>query len=269
MTNFHYEPPETLKKISEIMKAQSEKNEAWFQPVEDAIYRYDSLFRPIYEISRRLDDRIKQITTKIEIPDSLLAIEKMKSSQYVFWDYLSKPFVAAVINDCDTAIDEYESDDDYAQSEELIGKCMVHSYLADYQHLYVQTIAAYHLGLFNLAAAGLTAIIDAVMSESTQNPTHKSKERYEAILDKLMAEEFVADKEYATLALFMTFNATALSFYKSIPFSEEEPDFLNRNWIMHGRTKTELTRIDCIKLIRFLYGIILIAYIDEQGVLQS
>ena len=269
MTNCHYEQPESLKKLSEIVKAQSGKNAAWLQPVEDAIHKYDALIRPILEVSRQWDDRIKQIKAKIEIPDSLLAIEKMKSSQYVFWDYLSKPFVAAAINDIDTAIEEFESDDDYAKSEELISMCKVHPYLAEYQLLYVQTIAAYHLGLYNLAAAGLTAIIDAVMSESTQNPTHKSKERYEAILDRLMAEEFVADKEYATLALFMTFNATALSLYKSIPFSEEEPVFLNRNWIMHGRTKAEITRIDCIKLIRFLYGIILIAYIDEQGVIQN
>jgi hypothetical protein len=72
-----------------------------------------------------------------------------------------------------------------------------------------------------------------------------------------------------TLALFMTFNATAISFYRTIPFSDEEPDYLNRNWIMHGRSQSENTRIDFIKLLRFLYGIILINYIDELGVVQE
>ena len=102
----------------------------------------------------------------------------------------------------------------------------------------------------------------AVLSEATQNPTHSPKERCNAILDKLMDLDDIADEEYATLTLFMTFNAMVKSFYKTISFSDPEPRFLNRHWIMHGRIQREMTRLDCIKLLRFLYGIILIDYID-------
>ena len=125
------------------------------------------------------------------------------------------------------------------------------------------------LEMYDIAAVGFTAIIDAVLSEATQNPTHRPKDRYSAVLDKLMAEEFVADEEHATLILFMTFNASEKSFYETIPFSDEEPQLLNRNWIMHARSQREYTRIDCIKLLRFLYGIILVDYIDSQGVVPS
>ena len=102
----------------------------------------------------------------------------------------------------------------------------------------------------------------AVLSEATQNPTHSPKERCNAILDKLMDLDDIADEEYATLTLFMTFNTMVKSFYKTISFSDPEPRFLNRHWIMHGRIQREMTRLDCIKLLRFLYGIILIDYID-------
>ena len=67
----------------------------------------------------------------------------------------------------------------------------------------------------------------------------------------------------------MTFNTFAKSFYETIPFSDEEPQLLNRNWIMHGRSQREYKRIDCIKLLRFLYGIILVDYIDSQGIVPN
>lgn len=135
--------------------------------------------------------------------------------------------------------------------------------------LFSQAIEAYREGKYNLAVIGLTAIIDAVLSEATENPTHKPIDRCNVVLDKLIADEYIADDEYATLTLFMTFNSVVKSFYGTVSFSNCEPDYLNRNWIMHGRSQKENTRLDCIKLLRFLYGIILVYDINQRGTTLS
>lgn len=271
MNYFHYDPLEGLRRLSEQLKEISEQHKAWLQPIEEALHRYDSILQPMIEASKQLDDKFKEMTANIKIPDSLAVIGKMKSSQYVFWDYLPSSFIESALSslDFDDFILEYESKDAFAASEKLLDDCKVHPYLQSYNVLFVQSVEAYHNGLYNVAATSLTAIIDAVLSEATKNPTHKPKERCEAILNKLMADEFVADEEFATLALFMTFNAMVNSFYKTIPFQDEEPAFLNRNWIMHGRLQRRLTRLDCVKLIRFLYAIILIDYIEAQGTVNG
>ena len=37
--------------------------------------------------------------------------------------------------------------------------------------------------------------------------------------------------------------------YSSYKFSELEPHFLNRHWLMHGRSSFEINEMDCIRLL--------------------
>ncbi len=268
MIDFQYAPPESLRRLSGQLKELSDNSRAWMQPIKDAIQQYDILFKPIIEATKLWDDRIKQATASIKNSPSIRAVNTLKSHQYVFWDYLSHPFVDYLLCNPESAIVENESRNDYSLSEELIRNCQKHPYIAAHQCLFLHSVDAYHQEMYDLAAVGFTAVIDAMLSEATNNPTHKPRDRYQAVLDKLMAGEFVADEEYAVLILVMTFNAMAISFYETAPFSEEEPPYLNRNWIIHGRSQRGYGRIDCIKLLRFLYGIILIEYIDEPGIVE-
>lgn len=267
MAAFQYEPPEELKKLTDQLKQIAEQSSAWLQPIQETIQKYNDVLQPIVEASKQFDESFKQLTASIKVPDSLKVVEKMKSSQYVYWDYLGSVFVDDAIHsfDFDMFLLDCESENNYGKSKQLINECSTHPFLQPYSVLFTQAIQSYRNEQYNIAAVGFTAIIDAVLSEATKNPTHKPKERCNTILEKLMADEYVADEEYATLTLFMTFNAMVESFYETIPFSDPEPVFLNRNWIMHGRIKRELTKLDCIKLIRFLYGIILIDLIDTLG----
>ena len=47
-------------------------------------------------------------------------------------------------------------------------------------------------------------------------------------------------------------------------FDDPEPKILNRHWIMHGRSLRRKTKLDCVKMIRFIYGIILLDEIAQQ-----
>lgn len=60
----------------------------------------------------------------------------------------------------------------------------------------------------------------------------------------------------------LTFEKTMELFSTNFDFKGEEPKELNRHWIMHGRSRRRKTEHDCVKLIYFIYGILLI---DEFG----
>ncbi len=267
MSDFHYEPPEGIERLQEQLKTLLEQTKIWSQPITESIQKFDEIIRPLVEAAEAWREKVKQMSLNLEIPTSLKVVGKMAASQYVFWDDFTQAFIDDALNayDINFALFDYESENDFARSESVIKECAEHAYLQSHLSLFSQAIDAYHEEKYNLAAVGLTAVIDAVLSEATHNLTHKPKDRCEAILDKLKANEYVANEEYATLTLFVTFSSMAKSFYETISFSENEPNHLNRHWIMHGRTLAENTRLDCIKLLRFLYGITLINYIDERG----
>ncbi|MBE6835176.1 MAG: hypothetical protein E7515_02855 [Ruminococcaceae bacterium] len=220
----------------------------------------------IKKLGEELLESIKQIISRIKMPDSFEAISKMNKVQYVYWDYLSQDFIDDILNACDVDnyLFEYEGKGDFASIELIIKKCIENVFINQYKTLFSQSLDAYHDGSFHLSALGLTAIIDATLSEVSQNSTPHAKERYDKILEKLKNKEIVDEEEYAILVLYWTFHSMAKSFYKKAPFSEQEPILLNRHWIAHGRTKREFSQLDCIKLIRFLYSILIIGEFDKK-----
>ncbi len=195
----------------------------------------------------------------VEAMRPMLAISKVGDAQYVLWDYMALEFFESVIetDDVNVILQALEEKNNYNKSNDIIEKCLYHPFLNDHKRLFKQAIVAYQNGQYELAALGFVTVIDDTLTQASGMNTHKAYDRCMVILDKFVKSEMVSDKEYATISLFTTFRSTYLALYKPVPFDEDEPYELNRHWIVHGRTKRELTRLDCVKLLNFLYGIIL------------
>ena len=250
-----------IKKFYEQTNSMSEVLRSCFQPFIEMADQWKNIQALITEQNRQFE----RMLSKIRIPDSVKVILKFGDSQYVYWDFLSSSLIDKTLEaaNLDAILFEYESDNNFSRSETLIVKCAKHKYVLPNKGLFEECIKAYHSGAYHLAAVGLTAVIDAALTSASKNPTHKPPERYNAILKRFEDRDPLDEKEYAILALHITFSSTVETFYKSAPFFEEEPICLNRHWIAHGRSKRDYTRLDCIKLFRLLYGIIVFNEIDN------
>ena len=74
---------------------------------------------------------------------------------------------------------------------------------------------------------------------------------------------FFDHDEYATLTLALTLEKTLDSFSAFSDFSKKEPKGLNRHWIAHGRSTRKKTKLDCVKMINLIYGLLLIEQLDS------
>ena len=95
-------------------------------------------------------------------------------------------------------------------------------------------------------------------SLASGDPTHRPDPRFALILEKFEKNEELNREEYSLATLLLTFDGMIHTLYSTVPFSSVEPSSLNRNWIIHGRSRSQKNRLDCIKLINFLYAIILV-----------
>lgn len=82
--------------------------------------------------------------------------------------------------------------------------------------------------------------------------------RSTSILKRIEDTETIESDDIAVLVLVCTFQKATDSISLPIKFTENEPDRLNRHFIMHGRSKTNFTKLDCVKLIILIYGLILL-----------
>ena len=138
--------------------------------------------------------------------------------------------------------------------------CLKHPLLSNQQTLLSQTFEAYTNKQYNLAIIGLFPIIDIALTnaitEFERNKTY-IKKRCEKLFEKLKNEK-LGNKEYSIITFLKTFQSAKETFIANSDFSQDEPEYPNRHWVMHGRATRIYTDLDYIKILRFLYGILII-----------
>ncbi len=274
-------PKDYLKSIHPLLEI-AQKVAKIYLPIEESLQKHMEWIRPIREAADKLQLSANELSRKaelistfhtsvakrtMEIANHLTAIEKLSEAQFVFWEFMPTDFIEIInsTKDINTELFQFESLDDFGRSNSIIQSCLQHPFVDPIKILFNQTIDAYKSELYSLAVLGCTAIIDNTLSLASDNPTHKNFARYKTLLDKTKDLALFNNDDYALFTLLITFERVAKSLYNHQQFDEKnEPKSLNRHWIVHGRSKKEYTQLDFIKLIYFLYGIILIDKIARE-----
>lgn len=223
---------------------------------------FDTIRESITGALTAISDRFAELSKSLsEWSRPYRAIEKLGENQYVYWDYLDDEMIDTLLqsNNINKTMREINSKKDYADIRVIASKCSKSPRMAPYQTMLKQAMSSFENGGNELALLGFLSIIDGLLSDVSNNLTSTSiYGRANPILEKLENSEAVENSEYAELALLMTFRDTMESLGAKSDFSKKEPKNLNRHWIMHGRSRRRKTKLDCVKMIRFIYGIILI-----------
>jgi hypothetical protein len=200
----------------------------------------------------------------LEIGQRLKAIERLGDAQYVCWDYMSQEFVEDVLAapNVNSFLRQYMIRDRFKKVEDTISKTASSTQITPFARLYLQSVEAFREKKNDLAVVGFTAVFDGLLSVVSENSTHKLKYRIKVIKDKLNNEKALSHEEYAMIAFMMTFDKTMDSFSADSDFKNKEPKGLNRHWIAHGRTLRKKTKLDCVKMLNMIYGLILVSNLE-------
>lgn len=202
-----------------------------------------------------------------ELFKPLSALSIFSKNQYVVWERIPPDFLEAVLNtdDIDSVLLKYEIKDNEKKISNVIDSCKKSKYIEKRDVLFSQTIDAYNSKNYALATIGICAIIDGVLTDASNNHITSISKRSKEILNQIKNSDRISDKDYSILSLEFTFYSMMNSFDAWADFELNEPKELNRHWIMHGRSTREISQLDFIKLLNFLYGIILIDEMSEEN----
>lgn len=225
----------------------------YYEAIQNTISAFINRFA---EIAKSIDEWTK--------PKCVL--ERLGEHQYVYWNYLDDEFIDLILEseNVNSTLRKMYVKSNFTEVNEIALKCMESQYAKPYKKLFMQSIKAFKEGNCELSVLGLISIADGLLSDVSHNSTTSVFKRADAILNKMEDNEAIDNDDYAILALIMTFRDTMESFSANAPFDKKEPKNLNRHWIMHGRSRRRKTKLDCIKMIRFIYGIILIDELSRK-----
>lgn len=245
---------ESINHISEIVR-----------PILESIHKLQEIVYPIIMAVKQYDRQIKELgNTLANVFRPIYAINKLGEVQLVYWGYMSPIFVDEVISstNLNKMLRVYLVQDKFKIVDNTVSKCRSNPIMKRHLRLYDQSVDAFQNGQSDLAVTGLTSVFDGLLADVSQNPTHKLAPRISSIKEKLERYEILDNSEFAVLTLGVTLERTLKSFSAPVSFEQKEPKGLNRHWIAHGRSHRKKTKLDCVKMINLIYGIVLI---EELG----
>lgn len=233
---------------------------------------YNNYYESIRETINTITSRFAELALNIQKwSRPYNAIRKLADCQYVFWDYLDDEEIDLILesDNINKTLRELNLKSNFADIKDIAQKCLEKSYIKPYGKLFLQSMSAFEDGNSELAILGFISIIDGLLSDVSNDTTPKIFQRADTILRKIEDDEDIDNDEFSVFALLITFRETMESFAHNSDFKKKEPKNLNRHWIMHGRSRRRKTKLDCIKTIRFIYGIILIDELSKKEELDN
>ena len=228
---------------------------------------YNEVFKPLQDFGREIRAKLVNISEVASAAfKPLLVADKLGKHQYVIWEYMTPEFVDTIYKSSneDKELRLMYEKDKYRLFYSLSQEC-INCLDGNNARILSQAIDSFSLKKYDLCAIGITVVIDGELSVVTGNPGTNIKRRLEPLLGKLDDDEVLSEDEYSLFSLYLTVDATMKTFAASSDFgNEKEPQYINRHWTMHGRTERRKTKIDCVKLLRFLYAIILLDKIEKE-----
>lgn len=221
----------------------------------------DQYFAPI----KQLYESIEKLQPIFECIATLAAIsktaKKLSENQFVVVTPIPQEAVRnSEVMDADALAEKYLTEVERVNITVdacgVIGNCV-----------FQQALDAFNNNLYNLAILGFTAVLDRILSECSELFKNvKIESRSKAIIQKVeeKGDIYLDELEGKDYLLFITYPMALKSFGEDSDFCSDEPDMLNRHWIMHGRTTKKYSRLDCVKVLNMIYGTIRMSELGKQ-----
>ena len=260
-----YDPTDDMNYyVSGIKKVVDEATEI-ANTMRDFVQKIQGILRPITEAVAQYQSVFSGAIQTLSKASSILnAIRRLGTAQFVCWEYMSSSFVDEIVSseNINKTLREHFVKEKFRTVNDTIQRCKEYSLMKRHLRVFNQSVEAFQTGNTDLAVIGFTSIIDGLLSDASGSQATSFVKRVSTIMGKLENNEDVDSDEYALLTLMLTFEKAMNLFANHSNFTEKEPKELNRHWIMHGRTRRKKTKLDCIKLINMIQGILLV---DEFG----
>lgn len=238
------------------------------RPALEALQNIQSTLQPIVEALEQYKPKVAEIgQALLQASRRFSAIRKMGDAQFVFWDYMTEEYVDAIVDseNINKTLRKQMIRERFSKVYRTIDKTLSSAVMQKHKRLYSQSVNAFRSGDSDLAVTGFTSIFDGLLADTSGNPAASLKPRINVIKHKLENDELLDHDEYAMITFAMTLEKTLDSFSANSDFEGEEPKGLNRHWIAHGRSTRKKTKLDCVKMINLIYGLLLIGELESTA----
>lgn len=195
------------------------------------------------------------------------AVHKLSEENLMFTDELTMD-LAQEISETDNVrelLENYYTSDNYERFNLLVDRCNKSKCLLSNQNFFEEIISAYEREHFQLACTGLFALIDRVLADNTSDAKIVNfQKRIETIKNKMTEKVELDEVDKKAFCIYTLMNTEKGSIFDSSDFRKEEPELINRHWLLHDRTKRSYCFFDFLLVLLWLDAIIYMIELSDK-----
>lgn len=121
---------------------------------------------------------------------------------------------------------------------------------------------AYQSKLYAVCATSLLSVIEGILSEFSDD---KQDIRMMKVCQKKV-DTFPATGSTIQKHVWISYNNFIRNLYQKSDFSADEPESINRHWLLHGRSDFEIDELDCIRLFNAVRSLCIIVQVEDKEI---
>lgn len=155
----------------------------------------------------------------------------------------------------------YFTEDDYFHAKRMLEDILSAPIDAGIKNLIDECWFSFTNKKYLICANSLVAVIEGILSTFWEDKKNiRMMQVCQAKVDKLANEAEHIIKKY----IWISYNKFISKLYEKNDFSKDEPGFINRHWLLHGRSAYKIEELDCLRLFNAVSSICVIVKNDNM-----
>lgn len=211
-------------------------------------------------ISQKAEENVKELDTELDIVVNKLSAEGWTLPAELNIFALKTIANTSKLDDINTFLHWLFTTENYQKTKDMIAGIKSAPIKEGLKNLIDQCWQAFQNKLYAVCATALLSVIEGVLSEFSSDK--KNTKMMKVCQNKV--DTFPSTGSTIQKHVWISYNAFIRNLYQNSDFSAEEPDTINRHWLLHGRSNFDIDELDCIRLFNAVQSLCIIVQAEAK-----
>lgn len=159
-----------------------------------------------------------------------------------------------ILDDVNSFMEQFYAYDDYRNMKAMLKGIQESKIKEGLKKLVNECWNAFNSKMYAICATSLLSVIEGILSEFSDD---KQDVRMMKVCQKHV-DSFPSDGSTIMKHVWISYNQFIRNLYQKSDFTANEPDIINRHWLLHGRSDFEVEEIECMKLFNAIHSLCIV-----------
>ena len=211
-------------------------------------------------ISKKAEESVQEFDKELDIVVSKLSTEGWTLPAELNIYALKTIANTNKLDDINAFLKWFFTTEDFRKTKDMVNGIKASPIKEGLKNLTDQCWHAFQNKLYAVCATSLLSVIEGILSEFSDD---KQDVRMMKVCQKKV-DTFPSTGSTIQKHVWISYNNFIRNLYQKSDFSADEPETINRHWLLHGRSDFEIDEMDCIRLFNAVQSLCMIVKVEAK-----